>query len=313
MSSATTAQQLELEAQQAWIARAEDVCTEAAQGNLEARLLNIDAPGALGRMLHSINSLLDSTDCYVRESQATLLYASRDRFHRRVLLNGMKGSFRHGAIQINEATDRMAERAVALGEERKNRARIADQLEASIQAAVGTVVASAGRLESTAESVGSLTHDAVQQIEQTKTRVSELSSASTAIGSIVTLIRKVAGQTNLLALNATIEAARAGSAGKGFAVVAGEVKELSRQTASATDQIEARVKEIRTAVNQVLQAIADTNETVRRIDSQSRGDSTTGMSQADGSDGLLGSATELSRLAETLRSDVEKFVADVRG
>ena len=311
MSATITTSELDL--YRAWIARAEKVCTEAAGGNLEARLLNIDAPGDLGRMLHSINTLLDSTDCYVRESQATMQYASHDRFHRRVLLNGMLGSFRQGARHINDATDRMTERADALRQEREHRARIADQIEASIQAAVGTVVSSAGRLEVTAESVGNLTLDAVAQIDRTKSNVAELSTASTAIGSIVTLIRQVAGQTNLLALNATIEAARAGEAGKGFSVVAGEVKELSRQTASATDQIEARVKEIRSAVILVLQAISEMNDTVRQINTLSRGEQATQPGVTRGTEGLLGAASELSGLAETLRADVEQFVADVRG
>ena len=52
---------------------------------------------------------------------------------------------------------------------------------------------------------------------------------------MVKLISDIASQTNLLALNATIEAARAGVAGRGFAVVAGEVKELARETAQATE------------------------------------------------------------------------------
>ncbi len=57
------------------------------------------------------------------------------------------------------------------------------------------------------------------------------------VAQVATQIEAIAKQTNLLALNATIEAARAGDAGKGFAVVAGEVKVLSGQTSSATNEI----------------------------------------------------------------------------
>ncbi|PWJ54957.1 methyl-accepting chemotaxis sensory transducer with TarH sensor [Quadrisphaera granulorum] len=71
--------------------------------------------------------------------------------------------------------------------------------------------------------------------------ISRLEVSSREIGDVVKLITSIAEQTNLLALNATIEAARAGEMGKGFAVVAGEVKELARQTAQATDEIIAKV------------------------------------------------------------------------
>lgn len=88
--------------------------------------------------------------------------------------------------------------------------------------------------------------EAVAQINETTARVDLLGTAATEISKITEVITEIADQTNLLALNATIEAARAGDAGKGFAVVAGEIKELARQTASATNEIRSKISDIQT-------------------------------------------------------------------
>jgi putative methionine-R-sulfoxide reductase with GAF domain len=95
--------------------------------------------------------------------------------------------------------------------------------------------------------------------------VTRLGQSSVAIGKVVKTISGIAEQTNLLALNATIEAARAGEAGKGFAVVAGEVKELARETAQATDEVGAKVAVIQQDVDAVVTALASIRDVVDRI------------------------------------------------
>lgn len=92
-------------------------------------------------------------------------------------------------------------------------------------------------------------------VEQSVTKVDTLTELSERIANISHNIKKVANHTNLLAINAAIEAARAGEAGKGFAVVAEEVKSLSNQTRSATEEVSAVVEQLQLETKEILDAM----------------------------------------------------------
>ncbi len=89
-------------------------------------------------------------------------------------------------------------------------------------------------------------------------QTSQLVASMKSMHSIVGLIRDIAARVNMLSLNATIEAARAGEAGKGFAVVASEVKNLSDQTAKATQQIGQEIGSIQKFSGSVAESVRDT-------------------------------------------------------
>ncbi len=88
----------------------------------------------------------------------------------------------------------------------------------------------------------------------------ELVASMKSMQSFVGLIREIAARVNMLALNATIEAARAGEAGKGFAVVASEVKNLSDQTAKATQQISQEIAAVQKFTGSVAESVRETME-----------------------------------------------------
>jgi putative methionine-R-sulfoxide reductase with GAF domain len=122
------------------------------------------------------------------------------------------------------------------------------------------------RLRSASDDATRVAEEAVSRASDMTNEVEALGQASTAIGDVIKIISSIADQTNLLALNATIEAARAGDVGKGFAVVAGEVKDLARETAEATQRVAEQITGIQNSARTVAAGILTTSETISQMD-----------------------------------------------
>ncbi|MEM9400015.1 MAG: methyl-accepting chemotaxis protein [Verrucomicrobiota bacterium] len=231
-------------------------------------------------------------------------------------------------------------------EETANQSNVVSTASDEVSKNVGTVATSAEEMSSSVKEIAKNATDAakvatqaVQVAEQTNVTVNKLGESSVEIGKVIKVITSIAQQTNLLALNATIEAARAGEAGKGFAVVANEVKELAKQTATATEDISQKIETIQTdtqssveAINQISSIInqindiqntiasaveeqtATTNEIARNASEAARGSeeisrnissvSQAARSTTEGAASTLSAANELSTLAEELNKVV---------
>jgi methyl-accepting chemotaxis protein len=135
----------------------------------------------------------------------------------------------------------------------------------SVASATEEMASSVNEISRQVQDSARMAGEAVDQARTTTGRVSELSKAATRIGDVVELINTIAGQTNLLALNATIEAARAGEAGRGFAVVASEVKALAEQTAKATGEIGQQITGIQAATQDSVNAIKEISGTIEKL------------------------------------------------
>jgi methyl-accepting chemotaxis protein len=130
-----------------WLAQAAMVIERAARGDLEARILGIDAPGDLGRVLHGINGLLDLVDAYVRESGAVMDAAKEGVFNRPFLTQGLLGSFGRNAAVLDRARLLMGERSEALALLRSRQLDLADGFESGVLRAVDQVAQAATELE----------------------------------------------------------------------------------------------------------------------------------------------------------------------
>lgn len=174
-----------------------------------------------------------------------------------------------------------------------------------------------------AEKARDISSTAVGQAQQASGKMDELGKAAERIGKVTETITQISDQTNLLALNATIEAARAGDAGKGFAVVANEIKELARQTATATMDIKDLIENVQSttlttgeAISAISSVISGVNEIITTIATAVEEQTATtreiasNISQA--SQGIQ-EVNENVNQSSVVASDISKNIAKVSG
>ncbi len=141
-----------------------------------------------------------------------------------------------------------------------------------VASATEEMTATINEIAKSAESARAMSMETGEKIEAASAKVNQLGADAKEIDGFTASINDISDQTNLLALNATIEAARAGEAGKGFAVVAGEIKELAKQTAAATQDIKRKIDNIMNSSDGtvdemagILKTFGDMNDAVNDI------------------------------------------------
>ena len=154
--------------------------------------------------------------------------------------------------------------------------------------------------------------EAHKQAEINNKVMHKLKNSIKEIDNILDSINDIADQTNMLALNATIEAASAGDAGKGFAVVASEVKELSKQTAEATENIGRNIAEMRQKTNSAIKIIEAIASIIDEINTISHTIASSVEEQSSTMNEISGNANTTNSVASGIANQVSTSVENIR-
>jgi len=249
-----------------------------ASGDLAVRIPAVGRRDEVGAMARAVE-VFKETATEADRLSVDRAEGQRLRDRRTAALENLVREFESGAsvvlLTLNDASrslDETAQRMASSVQATASRATMVATASEQAAANVQTVASAAEQLSASIVEVNGqivrsteIVRESANEARRTDTTMQTLANAGERIGSVVNLIRQIAGQTNLLALNATIEAARAGDAGKGFAVVATEVKSLASQTAQATEEIAAQIADMQRAATQAIAAIQGINGTVSGI------------------------------------------------
>lgn len=220
-----------------------------AQGDLTARA-RVEARDELGQMAEAANQAVDELHRTLQEiSNETLSLAAVTQ----------------QVYQLNQEIGQQAQSVSSQAQAVSGGAEEASQSINSVAAAAEEMSYSITEISRNTGQSTKIAGRAAESAGVANDIVNKLSESSESIGKVIRAIHSIAEQTNLLALNATIEAARAGESGKGFAVVASEVKDLARETASASETISGQITNIQADIHRCLESIASTCDVIHEV------------------------------------------------
>lgn len=233
------------------------------EGDLTRRL-DASSRDELGEMARWFNVLMEKLQILIKEIAGN----SRTLENSSAGLTAIAGQLAKDAEEILRRANGVTASAEEMSANMNNVAAASEEASTNVNmvaAAAEEMTATVREIAQNSGQARGITEMAVKKANGASAKVNELGKAAVEISKVTEVITEISEQTNLLALNATIEAARAGEAGKGFAVVANEIKELAKQTATATQQIKARIEGIQISTDETVVEIGEISKVIDQV------------------------------------------------
>jgi methyl-accepting chemotaxis protein len=183
-------------------------------------------------------------------------------------LNVTFEKIRSSSLQVKNGAEQISNAAESLASGSQEQAATIEELNASLTDVASQANQNAEMAQNAyalSEKIRTNAQKGNAQMNDLKTAVGEIESASHDISKVIKVIDDIAFQTNILALNAAVEAARAGEAGKGFSVVADEVRNLASKSAEAAKETGALIENSIQKSNQGAAIAAETAASLDEI------------------------------------------------
>jgi len=218
------------------------------EGDLTKRI-DINSKDETGVLAKSLNQFIDSIQGIIRNAQlnsSTVISKSQDNLIRASKSNTLSKEQQHKNELVFSAIEEMSIASNNIADNSAQSNKVVEQTFETL--ARGTEI-----VEKSVFSVQQLN----KQMEITSQVSQKLANETKEISKVLDVIKKMSEQTNLLALNAAIEAARAGEAGRGFAVVADEVRTLATRTKQSAAEIDQSISRLQSESRGVLASVSE--------------------------------------------------------
>lgn len=265
----------------------EKAAKEMAGGNLEA-VVNYVSEDELGSLAGSMRTMISTLSNYITDisrgmkelAQGNMDIKPEVEFYGdfiALMENIMEAvtAFNKALIEIDNSATQVSEGAELIAGSGHTLSQGSEEQTASIQQLSATIHEISERIynssqnaqlaKSNVELVENDIEESNRNMKKMVEAMENISKSSNEISNIIKTIESIATQTNLLSLNAAIEAARAGEAGKGFAVVADEVRNLAAESAEASKNSTALIKDSIDAVQLGMEIVGETASSLLRV------------------------------------------------